>query len=95
MREQPQQASDYRTIDPQFTDIMNALARGLDGALNGDLKGTDRKVGFALLTFNFDDFAAGRVNYISNANREDMIAAVKSWLARAEGRVAIEPKAVQ
>lgn len=82
-------------IDPQFTDVMNALARGLDDALNGQSQGNDRKVGFCLLTFNFDDFAAGRVNYISNADRADMIAAVKSWLARAEGRVADEPRGLQ
>jgi hypothetical protein len=27
------------------------------------------------------------VNYVSNAQRPDMLVAVKEWLARAEGRV--------
>ena len=75
-------------IEPQFRDLMSALAAGLDGAFNGKAKGADKRVGFALFTFNFGQIDGGRVNYISNADRADMIAAVKEWLARAEGRVA-------
>jgi hypothetical protein len=43
----------------------------------------NRKVGFTLFTFNFGDLEGG-VNYISNAERSSMIAAVRAWLARAE-----------
>lgn len=77
-------------IEPQFLGVMNALASGLDAALNGEAKGHDRKVGFVLFTFNFGQFDGGRVNYISNADRTDMIASVKEWLGRAEGRMTDE-----
>lgn len=76
-------------IEPEFHAMMNDIAAGLDDAFNGEaLPGLPRtrKVGFALFAFNFGDYGGGRVNYISNASREDMIAAMKEWLARAEGR---------
>lgn len=76
-------------IDPKLHGVMNALARGLDDVLNGPkLPGLPRKktVGFVLLTFNFDQFHGGRVNYISNAERAAVIAATREWLARMEGQ---------
>ncbi len=73
-------------IDPAFRAKMNALAKHLDGFFNGTAVTDSRKVGFALFMFEFEKFDGGRVNYISNADRENMIAAVKEWLARAEGR---------
>jgi hypothetical protein len=65
-------------IDPQYREMMNRLARALDEGLGG--------LGFCLLVFprNTPD---GRVNYVSNANREDMIVALKEFIARQEGRV--------
>lgn len=78
-------------IQPDLHGVMNALAQGLDDALNGPaLPGLPRtkKVAFVLLTANFGQIDNGRVNYISNAERADMIAAVKEWLARIEGRYA-------
>lgn len=71
-------------IEVEFHDSMNALAFMLDGFFNGEARGDERKVGFVLLAFNFGD--KGRVNYISNADREDMVATMKSFIARAEGR---------
>lgn len=41
--------------------------------------------GFALLIFGTGE-SAGRMNYISNANRDDMLAALKELIARFEGR---------
>jgi hypothetical protein len=41
--------------------------------------------GFALLMFPLGD-RAGRMNYMSSANREDMIAALKELIANFEGR---------
>jgi hypothetical protein len=41
--------------------------------------------GFALLVFGLGD-KPGRMNYISNANREDMLTAMKELIARFEGR---------
>lgn len=71
--------------------IEQSLARGLDKILNGDLTGEDRKVGFTLLLFNFGD--EGRVNYVSNADRADMIATMKTLLARWEGQPNIRGRA--
>lgn len=73
-------------IQQKYRALMNATAEGLDKIFNGDAQ--PKKVGFVLLSFEFDKVEGGRVNYISNADRADMIAAIKEWLARAEGRYA-------
>ena len=70
------------------------LAETLDRAFNGEASGHDRKFGFALFYFEFGKTEGGRVNYVSNATRADMLVAVREWLARAEGRV-VETGAVQ
>lgn len=62
------------------------LARNLDYAFNGDTPSADQKWGFALFYFEFGKVESGRVNYVSNASRPDMLVAVREWLARAEGR---------
>lgn len=41
--------------------------------------------GFALLVFPFGDKPKGRMNYISNAQRADMLIAMKEFIARSEG----------
>ena len=71
-------------ITPEFRALMNALAAGTDRILNGDPPPPPRrwkkKNGFVLLAFEF-----GRVelvNYISNADRSDMVTALRSFLAR-------------
>ncbi len=70
-----------------------AIARQLDLCFNGS--GAAKRIGFCLFVFEFGKIDAGRVNYISNANRADMIVAVKEWLARAEGRVPTTPETPQ
>lgn len=40
-------------ISADYTEMMNFLAKTLDDAFNQGLKGTERKVGFALLVFPF------------------------------------------
>jgi hypothetical protein len=62
---------------------MNDLARWNDRALNFT---GEKKYGFVLLVAEFGKIDHGRVNYISNGQRADMIAMVREWLARAEGR---------
>ncbi len=62
------------------------MARTIDGILNGEQR--PRRLGFALFIFEFGKTEGGRVNYVSNADRPDMLVAVREWLARAEGRVA-------
>jgi len=65
-------------IDARYRELMNVLAHDLAERL--------RPCGFALLVFDFAD-PAGRLNYISNAHRTDMIAAMKGYIARNEGRL--------
>ena len=79
-------------IQSTHRETLNAIASGLDNVLNG--KDRRKKLGFALFVFEFGDVDANRVNYISNADRPEMLTAVREWLARAEGRV-IEPSGVQ
>lgn len=69
-------------IQDEFRERMNTLA----GFINHDLNGNSmpRKVGFCLLVFEFDKIEGGRVNYISNADRKDMIGAMKEYIARNE-----------
>lgn len=64
---------------------MNVLADAIDDVLNGDLRGKDRKVGFLLMVFPFSG-SDGRANYISNAERADVVVMLKEQLARFEGQ---------
>ena len=72
-------------IEPKFHEMMNDLAHDLDGIFNGGLRGKDRKTGFILLVFPFEN-REGRVNYISNADRADVVTLLKEQLARFEGQ---------
>jgi hypothetical protein len=71
-------------IEDRYHRKMNALAHTLDEWFNGPAKGKDRKVGFCLLVFEFGS-DKGRTNYISNADREDVVTLLKEQLARFEG----------
>lgn len=73
-------------VSPEQLNLMNTLAHTLDEVFNGKVKPANRKVGFVLLAFNFGDTSDGRVNYISNAKRDEMLTAMKEFIARAEGR---------
>lgn len=77
-------------IENRFRDMMNQLARSLDTLFNGQAKGKDRKTGFVLLVFPFDDHD-GRCNYISNgANRKDVVIMMKEQIRRFEGQPEME-----
>jgi len=65
---------------------MNVLANFLDETFNGDKKGHDREISFVLLISRFGQIDNGRVNYISNGEREDIICMLKEITARFEGR---------
>jgi hypothetical protein len=76
-------------VDPIAEDQrqkMNDLAKALDQIFNGSTK--PKKIGFALLTYNFgeDLQGTGRVNYIGNGERGDVLVALKELVARWEGR---------
>ncbi|WP_235890534.1 hypothetical protein [Martelella alba] len=75
---------------------MNELARRVDEWFNGPrLPGVKRGVGFVLLVAEFGKIDGGRVNYISNGSREDMVAMLREYLARLEGRAADGPETRQ
>ncbi|WP_347558523.1 hypothetical protein [Robbsia sp. KACC 23696] len=59
-------------------ELMQALAHALSQTLGPN-------VGFVLLTANFGQIGGGRVNYISNGRREDMVAMMREYLARVDG----------
>src|SRR5258705_13523395 len=65
-------------IEEHHRNTMNAVAAVLADTFPG--------VGFCLLVFEFG--AKGRMNYISNAGRDDMALALREILAKHEGRAA-------
>ncbi len=72
-------------------EILRAMAKALDTALNGDAHQKDN--GFVLLVFPFDGPEGARVNYVSNADRRDMIAVLKEITARLEGQAHTQGRA--
>jgi hypothetical protein len=76
-------------IQPEYLEKMNDLARFIDGIFNGEAKGKDRKAGFVLLVFPFNDLETEhpRVNFISNgADRKDVTVLFKEMIARFSGQ---------
>lgn len=82
--------NEHHPIQPQVAAQMNAFGAILDELLNGNKKGLDREWGWALMVFPFGAGDDHRSNYISNANRDDMISTMKEFIARAEGRMTHE-----
>ena len=75
-------------IEDAYREKMNELAHLVDRFFNGSLSGEDREVGFVLMVFDFkmhrgDD---SRCNYISNANRSDVVKLLKEQIKRFEGQ---------
>ncbi len=74
-------------IQAEYRAQMNELAHAIDEWLNGPKRpGIAPKLGFILLVSEFGKIDDGRVNYISNGERKDMLAMLREYLARAEGR---------
>ena len=70
-------------IEPKVRSVMNEIGQTLGRVIKQHAPG----YGYALLVFKLGDAREGdRMNYISNAVREDMLAAMKEFIARAEGR---------
>ena len=69
----------------EIQNVLQALAVGI----NETLKSFFGEIGFALLTFEFH--APGVSNYISNAQREDMIKALRETADRLEKKQDIPP----
>ena len=88
--------SDHQQIEPKYHEVMQIMGRLIDELLNGENcpKG-QKKNGFALLVFPFGQpNNEHRCNYMSNADREDMLATMKEFIARAEGRYFDAPEPV-
>jgi hypothetical protein len=80
-------------IEPEYIEMMNAMAGALDEMFNGKAKGKDRKTGFVLLVFPFADHE-GRANFISNgADRRDIVTLFKEMIARFEGQPEVQGRA--
>lgn len=72
--------STHGPIEPAVAKVMNDIGRLIGSAI----KQRGGNYGFALLMFGFGP-EAGRMNYISNAQRTEMLTAMKEFIARAEG----------
>lgn len=73
-------ADDFGTVDKELKEKFKVLGKFIDEYLNGEHP--PKKWGFNLLAFEFGE--KGRMNYISNSEREDMIKTLKEFLANLE-----------
>lgn len=72
-------------IEDRYKQQMVAVARAVDEFLNGPNAHPDnRKVGFVVMVFEFGS-TAGRMNYISNASRDDVVIALREQLSCFDG----------
>lgn len=78
-------------IDPKWRALMNDIARDLDIAFNGHIQGPAKETGFVLLLFPFNGPKGQRCNYISNAERRDIVSTLKEIVARFEGQPEHKP----
>lgn len=80
--------SEHGPIEAALHGVMNGVAEVLEDVLPAGY-------GFALLAFKLNVAGPGHMNYISNAERADMIAALKELIANFEGRGHAPPPQVQ
>ena len=81
--------STHGPIPAEQRKFHNDLARSIDEILNGKPP-RQKVIAFVLLTANFGSIDHGRVNYISNGARAEIVAMLNELLARFEGRHAEE-----
>jgi hypothetical protein len=95
--EQPPQTLGDAPISDEYRQKMNVIASILDEGFNGIAKGADRKTGFVLLVFPFNDLdpvGMTRCNFISNgADRKDLVTLFKEMIARFEGQPDVQGSA--
>jgi len=80
----------HSPIQEEQREFMNALAQGIDRILNQNTVGLKREWCFVLLSAKFGEIDNGRVNYISNGERADIVTMMKELIGRFEGRVSDE-----
>lgn len=75
-------------IEQKYWEKMQHIAMALDDILNGPNTEHDQKnVGFTLFIYDMNTGPVeGRMNYISNAVREDFAKSLREMLAQVEGR---------
>lgn len=82
-------------IDDEYRAQMRAVAETVDEVFNPPglpgLARPPKTTGFVLLVFPFGDADSGRINYISNGDRADVVTAMKELIARFEGRMPETP----
>ena len=79
-------------IDPEYVEVMTALARGIDRILNGESSNEPKQTGFILMVFPLNGHE-GRCNYMSNGKREDVVVLLREQLNRFEGYAAQKGRA--
>lgn len=82
MKQQKDRGGDAEAqIEMEFeADVLQGIAKGIDGTLNMGKTGEDRTTGFCLLVFGMG--RAGVSNYVTNAKREDVIKALGDTVER-------------
>ena len=78
-------------IEEEYREKMAALARLIDEFFNGralpGIPAAKKQTGFVLMVFPFEEVKGeGRCNYISNAQREDIVIMLKEQIKRFEGQ---------
>jgi hypothetical protein len=64
--------------DEEAKNMMQEIAKNIESKL-------PEGMGFCLLAFDFGDKPLRRLNYVSNAEREDIVKTMKEWIAKTEG----------
>lgn len=67
-----------KPIEPTLSNPMQALAEVIDKTFNQDVQ--PKRFGFVLMVWTFGD-QAGRCNYVSNADRDDVKVLMREQLA--------------
>lgn len=84
-------------IQERHRATMNAVAEVLDVTFNGEPPPPPQQwrkpVAWVLLTAETGKYEGGRVNYISNGERADMVAMLRELLARFEGQPDVSGRA--
>jgi hypothetical protein len=70
-------------IQEEYRAMLQAVAQALDEFFNPDLD--NKRVAFALLIAPFEGAQGGRVNYVANADRKDVMKILEELLARWKG----------
>jgi hypothetical protein len=83
------QGAAFDPVQLEFRRAFKDLATQLDVILNGEKSVRNQdvpKIGFALFMFKFGEEHSTTVNYISNADRDDIIYTLETWLARTKAK---------